>query len=190
MKKYISLMILFLSVQSHAGFIAEPFVGYNSGSSKATTISGTLASSTSSGFDYGIRAGFLFGQSFWIAGEYTGGSGKDKDSSSETDYTRTAIGVVIGYKLPNKYNFWLGYGTSDKITYKDSTTEIYTSGTNAKFGFGYEVAKNVDVNVELIVPKYSKFGNSTTEVDISSAFSKYDVSFALISLSFPFGFSK
>lgn len=177
-------------MNSFAGLIADPFVGLNTGSSNGTTIAGVKTGSNNSGLDYGLRAGYLFGQSFWTAIEYTGGSGKDKDSSSETDYSRTATGLVLGYKLPNKYNIWLGYGVSDKITYKTSLIDLYTSGTNLKFGFGYELAKNVAVNVEYVLTNYSKFGSGSTELNLKDVYSKYDVSFAVISISFPFGFSK
>ncbi len=189
MKSFVSFAILLVGLQASAGFVAEPFLGYASGSTKATSLTGAEGSSTNTGIGFGVRAGYLFGQSFWASAEYTGGSGKDKDSGGEQDYTRTATGVVFGYKIP-KYNFWAGYGVSEKIAFKSDSLDLYLSGTNMKFGFGYELGSRIYVNVELIIPTYKKFGNSTREFDISAAYSKLTASMAVISFSMPFGFGK
>ncbi|MBL7543738.1 MAG: hypothetical protein JNL11_07965 [Bdellovibrionaceae bacterium] len=189
MKTLVTTFTIFFGIQCLAGFIVEPFLGYNTGSTKLTATTGEVAKSTNSGLDYGLRLGYLFGQSFWTAAEYTGGSGKDKGSSSEEDYARTATGILVGYKV-NKYNFWAGYGISDKVTYKLTDAEIYYSGTNMKFGFGQFFANHVAVNVELIIPKYTKFGSGSRELNIADEFKGMDVTYASISVSFPFGYGK
>jgi hypothetical protein len=189
MKKLALIVALFFGFQAHAGFLAEPFLGYESGSTQATTIAGASATSSFSGFDYGARLGYIFGKGFWLAAEYTGASGTDKDSSSSTDYTKTVTSLVFGYDF-GKYNIWAGYGFSDKITYKTTSGDLYYSGTNMKIGFGYDLANHVAVNVEYIIPKYTKAGSAAGEVDISTQLSKYDAPSAVLSVSFPFDFSK
>lgn len=190
MKKYLLAATLFLSSYAHAGVFAEPFLGYDDSTVSFTTkVSGLSASSKNSGFDYGARLGYYFGPAFWVAAEYAGGSGKNKAGSAEGDYSKTAMSAIFGYKL-KEVNLWFGYGVSDKITYKGSTSEVYYSGTNMKFGFGREVAKHVAINAELLIPSYKKFGDGTLEANIDDAFSKYTVTGIMVSVSFPFGASK
>jgi len=191
--KLLCVFILVLGVQAKAGFLAEPFVGYDQSTLKYTDTGGTSSGSTSSGMDYGARLGYRFNQGLVLALEYAGGSGTTKSDTvgtADSDYTKAAMGVIIGYDF-GRFSIWGGYGFSDKITSKttgQADTDI--TGTNFKVGFGYKVVNHVSVNLDYIIPKYTKFTNSGTESDISTFFTKYDASGAMVSVSFPFGSGK
>lgn len=193
MNKLLCVFIMVLGVQANAGFLAEPFVGYDQSTFKYTDIGGTSSGATSSGMDYGARLGYRFNQGLVLALEYAGGSGKSKSDtagSTDSDYTKTAMGAIIGYDF-GRFSIWGGYGFSDKLTIKTTgQTDTDYSGTNFKVGFGYKVVNHVSVNLDYIIPKYTKFTSSGTESDISTVFSKFETSGAMFSVSFPFSSGK
>lgn len=193
MNKILSLIVLVLGVQAQAGVLLEPFVGYDQTTQKTTDISGTNDGSTNSGMDYGARLGYKFGRGFWLAAEYTGGSGKSKSDTAGTpdsDYTRTALGAVIGYDF-GRVNLWAGYGASDKVTIKQTgSADADVTGTNMKVGVGVKAANHVAINLEYGIPKYTKITTGGTEYTISNLYSKFDTSGAMLSVSFPFELSK
>lgn len=190
MKKLLSLVVLVLGVQAHAGVIVEPFIGYDSSSLKTTDIGGTTGSATNSGMDFGARLGYRFGQGFWVAAEYAGGSGKSKNDTTEQDYSKSAMSAVFGYDM-GRFNVWAGYGFSDKITLKNSgSPDTDITGTNLKVGVGFEAVNHVALNLEYLMPKYTKLNAGSGDVTISDFYSKFDTSGVMFSVSFPFDLSK
>lgn len=191
MKSVLLLIVSVFCYQANAKFMAEPFVGYETSSESSTSATtGLASSSTATGTAYGARLGYHFEKGYWLAAEFSAGSGKDKASSSESNYSKQAMSAVFGYDF-GRFNVFAGYGISDKITYKGSTPpDTYTSGTNMSLGIGTEFMNHVAVNLDYTIPNYTKFGNGTTEQSISSAFSKYSVATTMLSISFPFGKSK
>lgn len=195
MSKFLSVLILVISFQIHAGIVLVPFLGYEQASLSVTDITGDSGTYKDSGPIYGARVGYKFGQAFWAAGEYTAGSGKskvDNSSAAERDITKTIMGLVLGYDF-GRVNVWAGYGSSDKLAYKeaDGSTFEFTGG-NTKIGIGYEAAMHVAINLEYIIPKYTKFSapGIGLEGDISTVYPKLDVSAIALSVSFPFEFGK
>lgn len=193
MNKLLSVLVLVLGVQAKAGVLIEPFLGYDQTTLKNTDLSGTNSGATDSGTDYGARLGYRFNQGFWLAAEYTGGSGKSKSDivgTADQDYTKTALGAVIGYDS-GRFRFWGGYGFSDKITFKQTgSTDTDAAGTNLKVGLGFIAANHVSVNLEYIIPKYTKLTSSGVEYDVATLYSKFDTSGAMLSVSFPFDLTK
>jgi hypothetical protein len=192
-KKLVSILIMLLGVQANAGFLAEPFIGYDQTTAKTTDVSATDGGSKNSGMDYGARLGFRFTQGYWVAAEYAGGSGTSKSDTTGTadmDYTRTALGAVFGYDY-GQFGFWGGYGFSDKLTIKATgSTDTVFAGTNFKVGVGYRPMMHVSVNLEYVIPKYTKVTVNSVETDLSTFYTKFDTSGAMLSVSFPFDMSK
>ncbi len=189
MKKVLLLLLAVgLTSNAQAGVYIDPFLGLNSSSTTATTASGAKANSSSSGIDYGARLGYKFSSPWFFAAEYTGGSGKDDGESSSNDYTKTILGTVIGYDI-GKHLLAAGYGFSDKLTYK-SSPELEIKGTNIKLGYAYKATNKVNINLDLVIPNYTKASAAGNEIEISQVFSKFTVTSILLSVSFPIGYSK
>lgn len=193
MSKIISVIVLFLGVQAHAGIFVEPFLGYDQSTLKTTDTGGTTDGSTNSGMDYGLKLGYGLSNGLWFGVDYAGGSGKSKSDTAGTpdsDYSKSAMGALIGYSS-GRFSVWAGYGFSDKITSKQTgSPDTDITGTNMKIGFGYLAASHVAINFDYIVPKYTKFTLNGTELDISTFYSKFDTSGMMLSVSFPFQLSK
>lgn len=190
MKKLLSVVVFVLGAQAQAGILAEPFLGYDQSSIKSTDLGGTTGGAKNSGMDYGARIGYRFNQGVWVAAEYTGGSGTSKSEvagNPDQDYTKTALGAVIGYNT-GRLRFWGGYGISDAVKLKTDNVDV--TGTNMKLGFGFMATSHVSVNLEYIVPKYTKLKASGVEFDVKDVYSKFDSSGAMLSVSFPFDLTK
>lgn len=193
MIKLLSLLIFILGVQAKAGVFVEPFLGYDQSTLKTTDVGGTTDGSTNSGMDYGARLGYELNQGLWFAIDYTAGSGKSKSDTAGTldsDYTKSALGAVIGYNV-GRFSFWGGYGFSDSIKITQSgTADTDFSGTNMKVGFGIKAVPHVSVNLDYIIPKYTKITQSGVDYDVSTFYSKFDASGFMLSVSFPFELTK
>lgn len=195
MKKFFVVYIVLMALQineAQAGVLLEPFLGYDQASMNAVTVGNTDVSSTASGMDYGARAGYRFSQGMWLSAEYSlgSGNGKPKDSSQEdSTYTKNAMSALVGYD-EGAFRFWGGYGVSEKLTFKNSTGESNLSGTSYKLGAGYKPAPNFSVNLEYLVPTYTKYNNGGADADVDTAFSKLNSSSIQLSLSMPFDLSK
>jgi hypothetical protein len=192
MKKILATLVLFVGFQAHAAVLLEPFLGYNQ-STLNTTMSGTDTKYTNTGMEYGARIGYKFTQGFWIAGEYTGGSGKSKPDTAgatDNDYANTTLGAVFGYDYSH-FRFWAGYGFSDKSTIKQTgQADADYTGTSMKVGLGFRPTQIVSINFEYIMPKYTKVSQSGTDYDVSTLFTKFDISGMALSVSFPFDLGK
>ncbi len=189
MKYILAFTTLIFGFSAHAGVLAEPFVGYSMGTSSVTVVSGTSASSKTSGAEYGARIGYRFPMGLVLAGEYAGGSGTIKyDSGSADDtYSETAMGLVVGYEH-GMYRVWAGYGISDQFTDKQTGGDYVYKGTNLKIGVGIEPIHHLSVNFEYIMPKYTKYTAGGVDTDVSTTYSKFDTSAMVLSISAPFEF--
>ena len=194
MKAIVAFSVLLFSYTSFAGILLEPFVGYDSGTTTATTTAaygGTTQKSKLTGTSYGARLGYRFTGGFLIAGEYTASSGKVKDDAgvnADVDYTHSATGLYLGFDQ-GLFRAWLGYGFTDKLISKSNSGDDTTLGTNMKIGIGVMPIRHLSVNLEYFVPTYKKYtAAGQSEVDVSTIYSKYDSSVLTLSLSTPFDF--
>lgn len=195
MKKFFAIYVLLMALQvqqADAGVLLEPFLGYDQAPMEVVTVTNTDVSATNSGLDYGARAGYRFSQGLWLSAEYSAGSGKGKSKvagQEDSTYTKAAMSAVVGYDHRD-FRFWGGYGVSDKMTFKDSTGETNFSGTNYKVGFGYKAAPSVSVNLEYLVPSYTKYNTGGADADVSTMFSKMSGASTQLSVSMPFDLGK
>lgn len=193
MNKVIAIIAMVIGFQANAGVLVEPYIGYDQSTMKNTTVGGVSDGATNSGLDYGARFGYRFSQGFWAAAEYAAGSGKSKSDTAgatDSDYSKTALGAVFGYNT-GRWNFWAGYGFSDTLTVKQSgSADVDITGTSLKVGAGFRATPNVSVNLEYMMPKYTKMKSSGMEFDIDTIYSKFDTSGTMLSVSFPFDITK
>lgn len=185
MKKVLALLVFLVGGVAHAGFTAEPYLGYDNLSIKGQLVgSSTEAKATGTGIAFGARLGYEFSPTFWIAADYKGGSGKD-DSAAATEYTQASTALLFGTQI-KQVRLWAGYGFSDKFTMK-STTSLDFTGTNIRFGGGYETSKNVFANVEVVMPKYTKISTAAGEVELDQVYQSFDIVSVMLSVSYKFG---
>jgi hypothetical protein len=203
MKNIFGLFVFIFGFNAHAGFMAEPFLSYDMGTSKITTgaatvVPGAEASSKVTGTSLGARLGYRFPNGVSLAAEYTTGSGKIKSDTAgvaDEDSSKTAMGAVVGYDR-GMFRVYGGYGFTDEMTEKTTgaSGDIKFKGTNYKLGVGVMPIRHLSINFEYIVPKYTKYSDATTTSDtdiISDTYlAKFDTSITAISISAPFDFGK
>lgn len=196
MKKFFAIYVLLMALQvqqANAGVLLEPYIGYEQAPMDVVTVTPTDVSATDSGMFYGVRAGYRFADGLWLGAEYSAGSGngKPKDATqADSTYSKSAMSAVVGYDHGD-FRVWGGYGLSDKMTFKDTTGETNFTGTNYKLGVGYKPVPSMSVNLEYLVPTYTKYNmNGGTDADVSTMFSKMSGSSTQLSVSMPFDFAK
>jgi hypothetical protein len=188
------LASVLISTSAHAGFLAEPWVGYESGATQCTNAtSGADCGAKTTGFDYGARLGWMFGGGFWLAAEYMGGSGTIKydDGSSDDKSETTILGATLGFDMASGLRFFAGYGFSDSYKVKSSSSDLTFKGTSAKVGLGYKFKNNVSVNLEYYMETFTKYDVLTlTDQDVSGLFSTFKPTRAMLTVGYVFGSGK
>lgn len=181
-------LIVFFSYSAHA-ILIEPYLGYEAGKSNSTAASdGSKTSSDTTATALGLRLGYKFLLP-WVALDYTSVSGKAKLSGTESDFTRSSLGAVVGADLPIGLRVYAGYGfqneSKDKGTNGDPDT--VSKGTYTKGGIGFKIIPMVSLNLEYTMHKYNKvnLGAGAGDEDISKYFSKVEYNTTMLSLSVP-----
>ena len=187
-KLLVASFVFVAGFSAHAGFLIEPYLGYDFGTYNTTaTVGGGKSSSDTKGTVFGARLGYEF-MIPWVAFDYSTGSGKASVSgASDVDYTKTGMGLVVGASLPI-IRIWAGYGFSNKYTIKGTNGDPNTDfkGTYTKAGLGFSLIPFIDLNAEYIMNKFEKFNPGTSEVNIKDVYSNHDYNTVMISLSAPF----
>lgn len=154
MKKILIIVALMFSVNSFAGILLEPYVGYHIAKSKQ---SGS-PSSDITGAGYGARIGWTLPLVF-VAFDYSGGSLTEKNSGGTSeDFTYTAMGAVVGASLP-LLRLWAGYNFSSTAKFKTSG-KLEGDGMKAGVGFKMPVLP-ISFNVEYTIDTYDKLNGSS-----------------------------
>jgi opacity protein-like surface antigen len=199
MKKIFAILAVMIGMSSaaHAGILIEPYLGYETGDSTYKFVSsidpsGTEFKDSLSGVSYGMRLGYKFLLP-WIALDYTSGTGTDKVdskfSSTNSDFTRTSLGAVVGVNLP-LIRAWAGYGFSNELTLKgaNGTPDTKMKGTYLKAGVGLGFLPFVSVNLEYKINDIKKvdLGYGAGEQDKSAVFDSTKNDTIMLSVSVPF----
>lgn len=196
-----SFFCLLISSHAFAGFLLEPYVGYESQTITATIkTSNADAGGTGTAIALGARLGWAFGSGFWTALDgmtaMNGSFNPTTSSTNTTTYTRTNIGLTLGYNFSNKLRMYFGYDFSPSSNVTDSnggttSTTKYTGGPAYKLGIGRLFTPSVAVNLEYFNNSPATYETSGgTTGDTSALFSAFtDAGFRLI-VSFPFGGGK
>lgn len=195
MKTILTVLVsILISMSAHAGFMAEPWIGYESGTTQCTyATSGNDCGAKNTGYDYGARLGWMFGGGFWLAAEYTGGSGTIKYDNGAADDTseQTVIGASLGFDMASGLRFFAGYGLTDSLKVKSSSSDMTLKGTEVKVGLGYKFKNNISLNLEYHMDTYTKYDiGSLTDQDASALFSTFKPARAMLTVGYVFGSGK
>lgn len=187
------LVTILISVSAKAGFMAEPWVGYESGTIQCTTVAGSDCGAKSTGANYGARLGWMLPVGFWFAGEYMGGSGTIKydDGSADENFERTVLAASLGFDFNSGFRVFAGYGFNSNLKDKTSTGDLTIKGTATRLGLGYKFKNGLSLNAEYHMDTVSKVDVLTlTDIDSSTIWSKFNPSRALLTVGYVFGSGK
>ncbi len=190
MKKLLSIFSIVFGMSSlaHAGILIDPYLGYETGQVKYTTVIGAVQGTNDiSGTTLGLRLGYKFIIPY-VALDYSMSTGKSKPSSgTETDFSQTGLGIVVGASLPF-VSPYIGYGISNESKIKDDGTgngDTTLKGTYIKVGVGTGFIPIVTLNFEYKMSTYDKYSDNGGEVNRSDVFSDLTHNTTMIAVSFP-----
>lgn len=196
MKKILAIALITLGFQSaQAGWLVEPYLGYNMGSfSGKTKVGGTEIDASDNGLGFGARFAYDFIGLF--AGiDYSMMSTTikyDKPAGSKDDKAdHSKLFAVVGYSLPAiPLRFWAGYAFSNAWTVKgtDGASDTKYTGSAFKFGGGYTVIPMLSLNLEYVINSYDKWSSGGSSGNVSDAYSDFKSSAIFFSASVPLSF--
>jgi hypothetical protein len=161
--------VMFAQLAS-AGFMAEPFLGLESGSVTGTDLSGASFTPTQvTTFGLGTRLGYRWA-GFWTGLEASYFTGTGKTGSTSSTITDTNAGLMFGYDFSNKYRLAAGYMVMSNVNDKDDSAEATYKGTAFKVSVGYFFQPRMTVNVEYLSHSFSKVSSSTQELNVSDVY--------------------
>jgi hypothetical protein len=156
----ISLLVLFISQQSHAALLVEPYAGLHVNSrygygdiSKDGSITGSA---------YGARVGTQhFGLMFGLSGKKASFTLQDIDLGTLETST---LGVFVGYDMPLLFRFWFEYMFSGTGTWSDDDDNAKLNiSQGSTFGIGYKTLPFVSFNLEVSLLKFNEsIGDTVT----------------------------
>ncbi len=195
MKALLSILTgLMISTVAHAGFMAEPYIGYGTGTTKCTAAAGTDCGAKSTGSGYGARLGWMLADGLWFAGEYAGGSATlkyDDGVSADETVTQANIGAAAGFDFASGLRLFGGYGFSNTVTDKTTSGDLTLKGTSVYVGLGYKFHDHISVNFQYHMDTFTKFDfPPLTDQDIATMFSKFTPTRMMLSISYVYGSGK
>jgi len=153
-------LALFAAPAANAGFMIEPYVGYETGDFESGSTKDDYT-----GIMYGARLGYgMLGFSFGV--DYSTGSGEVDDTPS-FDAEPTDLGAFIAYEFPIMLRVYATYIVDAKIAL-DSGTDDIEEGSGTKFGIGWTGLPFVVINLEMTKKSYDKQGNNDIDAEINS----------------------
>ena len=190
---------LFISGNSFAGFLLEPYAGGGVGTfnTKSTVGSHTIEwKFNATGGGMGLRAGFSHAPVF-AALDFTVLTLKMKQSNvgnadSETGL-KTLLGITAGMDLSTfPLRIWGGYCFIDKLE-NPANNDYHFEGNAFKFGIGLKIFPIISINAEFYRQKFKKSvdsdGNTLQEYPYEFAGTRTEkpvLDLFLISVSLPF----
>jgi hypothetical protein len=145
------------STAAHAGFLIEPYLGYETGEDNGTP------ANDYAGMFYGLRAGgstmgFIYGVDVQM------GSG-ELDTTPAADLDFSDMGLFVGYEFPIMLRVYASYFLKSEA---DTDAGTY-AGTGTRIGVGYTGLPFVAINFEILARSYDEFEDvalgSDTEID-------------------------
>ncbi|MNJ96665.1 hypothetical protein D3C87_143940 [compost metagenome] len=176
MKKLLAIVALtvgFASV-SQAGWMVEPYLGYEMGKIKDNAEGDQTAT------NLGVRVAYTLPVLVWLGLDGTYGlTGEYKpDAGSSADFNRKSLYGVVGVDLPILLRGWLGYSLMNEV---DTGSPGTLKGSSFKIGLGFTALPFLSLNLEYINDKFDEFdGNSFSPEAKNEAY--------MFSVSLPFNF--
>lgn len=167
----LATMVMCLSIQSFAGLLVDPYIGF--GQSKVTSDTATDGDSDSF-TSFGSRLGYSFillsaGVDYQII----------KSESDGDDVDVTNMSIFVGVDLPILLRAWAEYQISSDFDVDGSNVD-YEFKDGYSVGVGFTGLPLVSLNVEVGVTNY-EFDTNTAlgTLDFATATTMFSVSFPL-----------
>lgn len=162
MKKILAILALsfcFTSV-SQAGWMFEPYLGYEFGKMKDNLGGETTAT------NLGLRVAYTLPVLVWFGLDGTQSlTGNFKaDTGPNSDLSRTTIYGVVGVDLPILLRAWAGVSLSNEMKFKDYG-DNKLKGNGYKLGVGFTALPFVSLNLEYINDTFTEFGGVSASPD-------------------------
>ncbi len=186
-KKIFLILLALIGLQSHAGFLVDPYLGFNIAS--FGTNDATVPSKYSySGVNMGGRAGYqLLG--FMAGAEYSMRTSFSMEteaplSKSTQDFTGNYLGVFVGYELPILLRGWAGYYLDVNFNNAGPSTNTLTQldGSGIFLGAGFTGLPFISINAEYRNVIFSKATVSNVTGDLVNKITTHEI---LLTVSLP-----
>lgn len=165
MKKLLTTISLFafISFQSHASLLLEPYLNYNFGSGDQGN-----TEYTTSGPSFGGKIGYQ-NLGFMLGLDASMGSteleSKSISGTSTYDMDNTRIGVFAGYDFPVLLRAWVGYFFKNSLEYSKAYTGISSgsmyNGSAIELGVGFTPLPLLSVNVGYRMNTWDEFESAS-----------------------------
>jgi hypothetical protein len=170
----LGMFMLMFSATANAGFMIEPYVGYEMGTMEQT---GT-EDLDNKGAYYGARLGYsLVGLKFGV--DYQTGSEDVEQGGTSGDYEPTDLGVFVGYELPIMLQVYASYFFDSKAQFGDSAFPEDFTGTGMRFGIGWTGLPLVSINLEIIKRAYDEYNGTALSGDLEGSSTALSISLPL-----------
>jgi hypothetical protein len=155
--------------QAHAGFMIEPFLGYEMGTAKGTSSSHDLK-----GLSYGARLGYSVTM-FSFGAEY--GGGKLELDTNPTDHlANTDLGAFVAVDFPVMIRAFATYMLKAEAKEDDGTK---LTGKGFRIGVGYTGFPFISINLEHISKTYDEADGHALSADFKTDTNMLSVSVPL-----------
>jgi|GEM_PF-7032822 hypothetical protein len=178
---FLALLVSIVTSAAQAGIYLEPYIGYDSSTSKGEiTITAPAqavydADAEEAGAQFGAKIGYATGS--WIFGvDFLTGELVDKE---DNEATHMNTGVFATHRFNNVFSATLGYIAASSIKRDD----LEVTGSGFRVGLSTQVHARMKINLDYLMTNYDKLDNEGSEGK-----SDIDTSSIVLSLGFPVQF--
>ncbi|EQC43589.1 outer membrane beta-barrel protein [Bacteriovorax sp. Seq25_V] len=172
------LLAVFMTVSASAGFLVEPYLGYQLGSGDAGATDYTFNTTVIGGRVGYTMLGFMGGLDYSMGAE-SDLEGETAGVKTKTKFSQNNLGLFAGYELPILLRAWATYYLSTNLEQQEGTNKGKEySGDGIGFGVGFTGLPFVSLNLEYRMMSYDEF-------DGKSLTNKLEENFVLLGVSLP-----
>lgn len=171
-----SLVVVLASSAAQAGWLVEPYLGYESGKLAQTDTADIDLSGKTMMMDLGLRLGYRLSGGFWMAADYMYGFNgtftyDNPSNGTNSKSNKSDLGVTLGWDIQLKYRIVLGYIIEPIYRTVDDAPggqeNSYLNGSSFKAGFGYIFTSWFAWTLEYYSNSPTKYRNNTGTYSIS-----------------------
>ncbi len=168
--------IISLALPAQAGFMIEPYVGYEMG----TITHKNDPDMETKGTYYGGRLGYDFvGLKFGLDYQ-TGTENVEQGTSSASDgYSFTDMGVFAGFEFPFLLQVYVSYFFDSTAKFKGSINPKEFAGNGTRVGIGWTGLPFVSINLEYATRTYDEYDGSSLTDNVAGKFTGLSLSIPL-----------
>lgn len=186
------MSVLGFTTTAQAGFMIEPYLGYDS----STLVleqksSGTDSGGKVSGVRPGLRLGYTLPVFVWFALDYsmlTGATVAGNTSSGDGKVDSSNLFVDVGFDFPVLARVWAGVGAMNTATKKPDSSGAasdLTFDSAIKLGVGFKMIPFVSLNIEYYTMNLKELETNGTKISVDSTYKAATDNGFLVSLSVP-----